>query len=81
MPIQYKQSVMTEISTGVITRTTYNAITQDVTSKMLNYCKHPTIQQVEVVASKIVSIYPVLADTMGTGHVSIIIIIIIKNSM
>lgn len=71
VPKQFSQKVMAEISTGSITSLTRRAITQDVAAKCLNYCKYPTMQQLEVVASKIVSTFPVLVDTIGTGHVSV----------
>lgn len=61
---------MAEIASGQITQVTRRAIVQDVSAKCLNYCKYPTTNQLEVIASKIVSAFPVLADTLGTGHVS-----------
>ena len=61
---------MTELSFGLITGVTRRAITQDVAAICLNHCKYPSIQQLEVVASKIVAEFPVLADTIGTGHAS-----------
>lgn len=72
VPRQYSETVMREISTGQITQVTRRAIIQDVSAKCLNYCKYPTTNQLEVVASKIVSTFPVLADTLGTGHVSLL---------
>ena len=68
---------MSELSTGMITGTTRRAIIQDVAAKCLNYCKYPTTIQIEVVASKIVSTFPVLADTIGTGHASFFTLIAI----
>ena len=72
IPRQYSQRVMDELSTGQITCTTRRAIIQDVSAKCLNHCKYPTSEQLAlvVVASKIVAAFPVLADTIGTGHVS-----------
>ena len=70
IPRQYSQRVMDELSTGQITCTTRRAIIQDVSAKCLNHCKYPTSEQLVVVASKIVAAFPVLADTIGTGHVS-----------
>ena len=70
VPKQYSQTVMIELTSGQITTTTRRAIVQDVAAKCLNYCKYPTSGQIEVVASKIVSTFPILADTIGTGHVS-----------
>ena len=61
---------MTELTTGCITHITRRAIVQDVAAKCLNYCKYPTSQQVEVIASKIVTEFPILTDKLGTGHVS-----------
>lgn len=74
VPKQYSQTVMAELTSGRVTGTTRRAITQDVATKCLNYCKYPTSGQLEVVASKIVAVFPILADTIGTGHVSITIV-------
>ena len=60
---------MTELITCQITATTRRAIIQDVAAKCLNYCKYPKSEQIEIVASKIVATFPILADTIGTGHV------------
>ena len=72
VPKQYKQSVMEELSSGCITHVTRRAIVQDVAAICLNYCKYPTTKQLDVIASKIVTTFPVLADKLGTGHVSLI---------
>ena len=73
IPKQYSEVVMAEIACGRITQVTRRAIVQDVASLCFNYCKYPTMSQLEVVSSKLVATFPVLADTIGTGHVSVVI--------
>ena len=74
VPRQYSQRVMTELTIGKVTGTTRRSIIQDVASKCLNYCKYPSTHQIDTIASKIVSTFPVLADTIGTGHVCISVV-------
>ena len=70
VPKQYSEIVMAELTTGQVTDITRRAIVQDVAAKCLNYCKYPSNNQIQVVASKIVSTFPILKDTIGTGSVS-----------
>lgn len=69
VPKQYSDIVMGELTTNQVTSTTRRAVVKDVAAKCLNYCKYPTSEQLQVVASKIVATFPNLADTLGTGHV------------
>lgn len=62
---------MLALASGEISDATRGAIVRDVASLILNYCKYPTTQQLEVVASNITKQFPVLADTLGTGHVQL----------
>ena len=72
VPKQYKQSVMEELSSGCITHVTRRAIVQDVAAIIcLNYTLLYT-KQLDVIASKIAITFPVLADKLGTGHISLI---------
>ena len=70
VPKQYSEVVMAELTTGQVTDTTIRAIVQDVAVKCLNYCKYRSNNQIQVVASKIVSTFPIFKDTIGTGSVS-----------
>ncbi len=65
---------MVALAEHEITDFVRNQIVQDVTSKVLNYCKYPDGVQLQVVARKIVEALPVLKDSLGTGHVSLSLI-------
>ena len=54
---------MLALASGEISDAARGAIVRDVATLILNYCKYPTTQQLEVVASKITKQFPVLADT------------------
>lgn len=64
---------MAALTTKKISSNVRAQISQDIATKMLGYCKYPTSDQYEVIAQKIVSTFPVLKDSMGTGHVSILL--------
>lgn len=81
IPRQYSEVVMNELTTGIITGTTRRAIVQDVAAKCLNHCKYPTTGQIEVIASKIVAQFPILSDTIGTGHVSLLFTLFASRSI
>ena len=68
VPTQYSESSMLAISKGELTSSARREIVQSVASKMLNNCKYPTTDQIDVVASKIVEIKG-SCDNLGTGHV------------
>lgn len=70
VPKQYSEIIMAELTTGRVTDITRHAIVQDVAAKCPNYCKYPSSNQIQVVASKIVSTFPITKDTTGTGSVS-----------
>ena len=70
VPQQYSERIMVALATGEIGDFVRNGIVQDVAAKIFNYCKYPTSDQLQVVASKIVKAFPILRDTIGTGHVS-----------
>ncbi len=70
VPTQYSESSMLAISKGELTSSARREIVQSVASKMLNKCKYPTSEQIDVVASKIVAKIKGSRDGLGTGHVS-----------
>lgn len=69
VPTQYSESSMLAISKGELTSSARREIVQSVASKMLNNCKYPTTDQIDVVASKIVEKIKGSRDYLGTGHV------------
>lgn len=69
VPTQYSESSMLAISKGELTSSARREIVQSVASKMLNNCKYPTTDQIDVVASKIVGKIKGSRDNLGTGHV------------
>ena len=60
---------MVAISKGELTSSARREIVQLVASKMLNNCKYPTTNQIDVVASNIVKKIKDSRDSLGTGHV------------
>ena len=62
------------ISKGQLTKNARTEIVQSVTHKMLNYCKYPSKDQREIVASKIVRTINGSRDALGVGHVSSILV-------
>ena len=71
IPTQYSESSMLAISKGELTSSARREIVQSVASKMLNNCKYPTTDQIDVVASRIVEKIKGSRDSLGTGHVSL----------
>ena len=69
IPMQYSHRTMVALQTKVITDHARHEITQEVCSRMMNYCTYPTPKQFEVVATKLVHKFPQLRDTYFTGHV------------
>lgn len=70
VPKQYSGAVMAALTTGRVSTNIRSQIVQDVTTKILSYCKYPTTLQYEVVALKLTTQFPILTDTIGLGHVS-----------
>ena len=55
----------------IVTPKGRNHITREVATRMLDHCLYLTDNQYQVVASKVIRQFPILADTcVGTGHVS-----------
>ena len=71
IPSQYSESSMLAISKGELTSSARREIVQSVASKMLNSCKYPTTDQIDVVASWIVEKIKGSRDSLRTGHVSL----------
>lgn len=70
VPKQYSGAVMAALTSGRVSTNVRSQIVQDVATKMLSYCKYPTREQYDVVALKLVTMYPILNDSMGVGWVS-----------
>ena len=71
IPSQYSESSMLAISKVELTSSARREIVQSVASKMLNSCKYPTTDQIDVVASRIVEKIKGSHDSLGTEHVSL----------
>lgn len=65
-------STMVAISKKQLNSAARREIVQATAAKIMNVCKYPTMQQIKVVASKIVGIIGV-KDTFGVGYVSLLI--------
>ena len=77
IPQQFSERIMVALAAGEIADFVRHGIVKDVAAMILNKCKYPTSDQLQVVvASKIVKAYPILQDTIGTGHVSEIAFIV-----
>ena len=72
IPVQYSNTVMAALSTGRLTSNVRAQIVQDVSTKMLSYCKYLSKEQYETISLKLVEAFPVLKDTLPPGHVSYI---------
>ena len=71
VPRQYGLEIMALLEKKIVIPKVRNHIAREVATRMLDHCLYPTERQFEVVASKIIQLFPVLADTqVGTGHVS-----------
>ena len=66
IPVQYSNTVMAALSTGCLTS---NVRAQDVSTKMLSYCKYPSKEQYETISLKLVEAFPVLKDTHPPGYI------------
>ena len=71
VPRQVALETMALLDRKIVTPKVRNHITREVVTRMLDHCLYPMDNQYQVVASKVVRQFPVLADTcVGTGHVS-----------
>lgn len=70
IPVQFSTSTMAAITKKQLNSTARREIVQATASKIMNVCRYPTMQQVNVVASKIVG-YIGVKDTFGVGYVSL----------
>ena len=71
VPKQFGLEIMALLDRKIVTPKVRNHITREVVTRMLDHCLYPTDKQYQVVASKVVRQFPILADTrVGTGHVS-----------
>lgn len=74
IPKQYSGTVMIALTNVRITTNVRAQIVQDVATKMMSYCKYPSTDQYETVAIKLVTAFPILKDSMGPGHATLIAI-------
>lgn len=79
--------IMAMIEKRQITPKVRNHVVREVAARMLDHCLFPTKNQFEVISTKIIQEFPVLADTkIGTGYVSnpvlciVIILILLIDS-
>ena len=71
VPTQFSNTTMCSLSSGKLSSSARREIVQQVAAKMLSYCKYPTSQQFETVASKIVKdLLKGKGDALGNGYVS-----------
>ena len=71
VPTQFSNATMCSLSSGKLSSSARREIVQQVAAKMLSYCKYPTSQQFETVASKIVKdLLKGKGDALGNGYVS-----------
>jgi len=68
---QYDMEIMAMIEEKQITPKVRNHVVREVAARMLDHCLFPTKNQYQVVSTKIIQQFPVLADAkVGTGYVS-----------
>ena len=70
IPQQYSEDTMTALRNKRIADKHRHEITQEICSRMINFCKYPTKKQRNIVAAKLVQKFPQLRDCSFTcGHV------------
>jgi len=71
VPRQFDLEIMALLEKKIVIPKVRNHVAREVAARMLDHCLYPTERQFEVVASKVVQQFPILADKrVGTGHVS-----------
>ena len=71
VPMQFSESTMKILTSEYMSKSARREIVQMTASKMLNYCKYPTLQQYNEVGRKIVNhLLHGKKDGSGSGHVS-----------
>ena len=66
----FSACVQTAINTGIVSARARKEIVQMIRTLMLQHSKYPTSEQYSTIFEKLVTKYPKLRDTLGSGHVS-----------